>query len=76
MNGMNALRSALVAALGDARHLVLVLPVVVMHATRLLQEWAGWERAVAVRVVAAASMAFGLTVLRRDFTHEFIYFQF
>ncbi len=64
------------AALDNARHLVLVLPVVIMHLSRLGTEWIGWQRTVAVRVVATAVMLFLLTILRRDFTVEFLYFQF
>ncbi|MEZ6018059.1 MAG: MBOAT family O-acyltransferase [Planctomycetota bacterium] len=64
------------AALGHARHLVLVLPVVLMHARRGLREWCGWRETASERALVFAAMAFLLLVVRRDGAQEFLYFQF
>lgn len=62
--------------LGEARHLVLVAPVFVMHLGRLMREWRGWRRTVTISVIATVVMLFLLTIIRRDFTQQFLYFQF
>jgi alginate O-acetyltransferase complex protein AlgI len=64
------------AALADARHLVLVVPVVLMHARRALREWAGWRETTTERALVFGFMAFLLLVVRRDGAQDFLYFQF
>ena len=63
-------------ALADARHLVLVSPVVLMHLRRLAREWLGWRESAHERAVGAALMLFLLAVVRRDNAQDFLYFQF
>ena len=62
--------------LGDLRFLVLVAPVVLMHAVRALNEWYGVRERSIQRVVAAALMLVALVLLRRDVAQDFFYFQF
>ncbi|MDA8592885.1 MBOAT family protein [Planctomycetota bacterium] len=60
----------------EARHLVLVLPIVLMHVTQLLREWFAWRERPWHRVLAAAVMIVALVVVRRTDTADFFYFQF
>ncbi|MGB0330903.1 MAG: MBOAT family O-acyltransferase, partial [Planctomycetota bacterium] len=60
----------------EARHLVLVLPIVLMHVTQLLREWFAWRERPWHRVLAAAVMIVSLVVVRRTDTADFFYFQF
>jgi alginate O-acetyltransferase complex protein AlgI len=62
--------------LTEARHLVLVLPVFAMHVAQLVHEWCGLRKSPVLRAATAAVFLFLLTVIRRDATSEFIYFQF
>ena len=60
----------------EARHLVLVLPIVLMHVTQLLREWFAWRERPWHRVLAASVMIVALVVVRRTDTADFFYFQF
>jgi alginate O-acetyltransferase complex protein AlgI len=62
--------------LTDARHAVLVLPVVLMHMRRALREWARWRETAYERALVFGVMAFLLLVVRRDSAQDFLYFQF
>jgi alginate O-acetyltransferase complex protein AlgI len=62
--------------LGEARHLVLVLPVALLHLGQLAREWYGARPTPVLRAVTTAVLLFLLTVVRRDAPSEFIYFQF
>ncbi len=64
------------ASLAAPRHLVLVLPVVLMHGRRALREWGGWRESALERALVCAVMAFLLVVVRRDGAQDFLYFQF
>ena len=61
---------------GEARHLLLVLPVVLMHSTQAIREWYGWRERPWHRVLAAAFMIVAIIVVRRSDTADFFYFQF
>jgi alginate O-acetyltransferase complex protein AlgI len=65
-----------VEALSEARHLVLVLPVVLLHVGQLAREWYGARPTAHVRAVTTAVFLLLLTVVQRDAPSEFIYFQF
>ena len=62
--------------LSQARHLVLVAPVVILHMGQLAHEWYGIRANSYVRALAAAIFLFLITVIQRDAPTEFIYFQF
>ena len=64
------------AGLADARHLWLVLPVVLMHFSHAIREWIGWRERPWHRVIAAALMIALIVVVRRSDTADFFYFQF
>ena len=64
------------AALGDARHLVLTLPVVLMHVRRLVREWTHRRESPHERALIWAVMLFLLLIVRRDNAQDFLYFQF
>ena len=61
---------------GEARHLILVLPILLMHGTQAVREWYGWKERPWHRVVACAVMLVALIVVRRSNTADFFYFQF
>ena len=64
------------SAIAEARHAVLLVPVVLLHAGQLLREWYGLRPSRTVRAVTAAVFLFLLLVIQRDAQTEFIYFQF
>jgi alginate O-acetyltransferase complex protein AlgI len=62
--------------LSNEPHLFLLLPIVMIHIARLASEWYGVRTSPRVKAIACALMLLALTVLRRQGTSEFIYFQF
>ncbi len=60
----------------NARYLLLVAPVLAMHAGQLLHEWYGLKKHVWLRATVAGVFLFLLLVVRRSEAGDFIYFQF
>jgi len=64
------------ADLAQARHLVLLLPVLALSLGQLAHEWFGLRKGTYLRASAAAFMLFCLVVVSRRVSTEFLYFQF
>lgn len=64
------------AALGEARFLILVAPIALLHLGQVLEEWYGLRKRPWMRALVAAACLAALCIVRRDETVEFIYFQF
>jgi alginate O-acetyltransferase complex protein AlgI len=62
--------------IAQARYLMLVLPVLLLHLGQLGEEWWGLRKTALRRAVAASFMLFVLLIMDRDPGHVFIYFQF
>ena len=60
----------------DARHLVLVGAVFVMHVAQLAHEWTGRSKGAYLRAAYCGVLVFLLIIVRGQFGIEFIYFQF
>ena len=67
--------SALRLGTGEARYLVLLLPVALLHLAQLGHEWYGWRKTPWRRAAVAAACLFLLAIVKRG-RSEFIYFQF
>ena len=65
-----------IEAFTEARHLILVLPVIALHLGQLAKEWFDLRPNNYVRALVAALFLFLLTIIQRDAPAEFIYFQF
>ena len=62
--------------LANARHLLLILPIVLLHIGQLSHEWYGVRKTAWRRAFVAAACLAALIIVRRGAPQEFIYFQF
>jgi len=62
--------------LGSARHLVLLLPIVALHAAQWAHERHGLRKSASLRMCAAIGYALALVLIERSSTAPFLYFQF